>query len=136
MRGAGVRGVAEFVILQKFDDHAAKGLVGEISHEVRVGRRQEIGLAVDEFHVERSLAFDLIGDVRRSQHHVNIIVAMPVHHGVGVRRDLDVEDADLTVREDLVMVGFGGDLDLGSRLGREERGQEQEEEDTSHERGL
>jgi hypothetical protein len=36
-----------------------------------------------------------------------------VHQGLGVRGNIDVEDADGFVFEDEVVVGLGGDFDFG-----------------------
>ncbi len=42
-----------------------------------------------------------------------VVVAVPVHQGVGVGRDFDVVDADVFVFQREVVVGLGGEFDFG-----------------------
>lgn len=118
----GVRGVrvsgrlAKFFVLQQFDGDVAEGLVGLVAGDVGEGGGAEVGLAVGEFDGDGIFAFHRVDDFGGAQRDVNVVVAVPVHERVGVRRDVDVEDADMLVDEDLVVVGLGGDLDLGRGL--------------------
>jgi hypothetical protein len=128
----GEGGVAEFVVLEEFDGDVAEGIVGKIAGDVGVAGGEESGLAVLQFDGDGIFALDGVDDFGGAEGDVDVVVAVAVQEGVGVRRDIDGEDADLIVGEDEVVVGLGGDLDFGGELGGEEGGQEQEEEAASH----
>ena len=53
-------------------------------------------------------------------------MAMTVHQRGLVRRDLDLEDAHVSILKCRVMVRFGRDLDLGSGLRHKHTGKKQE----------
>ena len=54
----------------------------------------EAGIAVGEFYGDCGLVFDGVEDFGGAEGYGDVVVAVPVHFGVGVRRDFDVEDAD------------------------------------------
>jgi len=60
--------------------------------------------------------FDLVDYFGCAQGYVDVVVTVPVHESVGVGRDFDVVDADVLVFQRQVVVGLGGEFDLGSDL--------------------
>lgn len=136
----GVRGIpvsrrmAQLVILQEFDGEVAKGLRRKIAKDVGEGGRDEADVAVGKREGDRWLAFNRIDDASGADRHEEVIVAMGVHECLGVRRDVDVEDADLIVDKDLVVVRLRGDLDVRLGLREKNSGQEEKEDAALHER--
>jgi hypothetical protein len=123
--------VAELVILQEFDGQVAKGLRGAADY-VDEGGGEESDLVGLQLYGDRIFACDGIDDLRGAEHDVDVVVCVTVQESLGVRRDVDVEDADLVVGEHEMMVRLGGDVDFRSRLRGEECGQEQDEQETGH----
>ena len=66
-------------------------------------------------------ARDIILHVRRSQRHVDIVVAMAVHERGRVGRDFHLEYADVFIFQGEMMAGLGGDLNLRRSLGAESK---------------
>ena len=123
VRGIPVGGrLAEFVVLQEFDIHVAKGLVAKIADDVDDVAGKESGLSVVQFNGEGILALNGVEDFGVSEVDVNVVVAMAVEKSFAVRRDLYGEDADLGVGEGLVVVRLGGEVDFLLGLCREESG--------------
>ena len=87
------------------------------------GGGKEVGLAVLQLERDWRFAFDCVHHLGRAQRDEDIVVAVPVHQGVGVRGDVDVEDADVLVLKDQVVVRLGSDFDFGSGLGGEDGGE-------------
>ena len=114
--------VAEFVVLQKFDDDIAEGLSREIAGHVGEPGGEQVGVAVLELDGDGILALDRIDDFGRAEVDVDVVVAVNVHQSLGVRSDFNGEDTDLIVGEGLVVVRFGADFDFGGRLGRQDGG--------------
>jgi hypothetical protein len=123
-------GAAELVVLQEFDGEVAEGLVGLVVGDVGVGGVEEVGLSVAEGDRGGGPALHGVDDLGVSEGDIDVVVTVPVQESVGVRGDVDVEDADLVIGEDLVMVGLGSDFYFG--LGGEESGQKNEEESAAH----
>ena len=96
VRGIPVGGrLAEFVVLQEFDINVAKGLVAKIADDVDDVAGEESGLSVAQVDGGGILALHGVEDFGVSEVDVNVVVAMAVEKSFAVRRDLDVEDADL-----------------------------------------
>ena len=106
-------GVAERFVFEDFDGDVAEGLVREIAGDVGEGGGGEAGFTVLELDGDGRLVLDLVDDLGGAEGDLEVVVAVPVHEGVGVRRDLDVEDADGFVFEGEVVVRLCGDFDLG-----------------------
>ena len=105
--------VAERFVFEDFDGDVAERLIGGVGDEVGEGGRRETGFAVRELDGDRRLVFDGVDDLGVAEGDVDVVVAVPVHEGVGVRSDVDVEDADGFVFEGEVVVGLGGDFYFG-----------------------
>ena len=108
---------AEFVVLQEFDVDDAEGLVAEIAGDVGEVAGEESGLPVLQFDGDGVFALHGVGDFGVAERHVDVVVAVPMHLSLGVRREFCDEDADLGVGEGLVVVGLGGDFDFWLGLG-------------------
>ncbi len=132
--GIPVRGrVAKFVVLQKFDGDVPEGLRREIAEDVGEGGGHEADVAVGQRERYWRFAFDGVDDLGGAESNEDVVVAVIVHESLRVRRDVDVEDADLIVDECLMMVGLGGDFHVGGRLRGEEGSEKQEQEPAGHE---
>ena len=55
-------------------------------------------------------SFTLFETWEAPEHYVDVVVAVPVHQRVVVRRDVYVEDSYVFIFQDQVVVGFGGDF--------------------------
>ena len=108
--------LAQLFVLQDLDRDVAEGLGGEIAGDVSVAAGEESGLAVVQLHGDGILALHGVDDLGVAERDVDVVVAMAVQESIGVRRDFDVEDADLIVGEDEVVVGLGGDFDFWGGL--------------------
>jgi hypothetical protein len=124
-------GVAEFVVLEDFDGEVAEGLV-VIVDDVSEVAGSEADLAVLQLDGEGIFAGYGVGDFAGAEHDVDIVVSVTVEQRVGVRGDVDREDADLGVGEDEFVVGLGGDVDFLAGLRGEEGGEEKEEDEAAH----
>lgn len=102
---------SEFVVLQEFDVDDAEGLVAEIAGLVGEVAGEESGLSVLQFDGDGVFAQDFVGDFGIAERDVDVVVVVPVHQSLGVRRKFCGEDTDLGVGEGLVVVGLGGDFD-------------------------
>jgi len=122
--------VAEFFVLQEFDDDAAEGLVGEVAGSVREGGGEKAGVAVGQGHGDGIFALYHVYDFGGPQIDIDVVVTVPVHEGFRVRRNFDVEDADVIVGEHQVVMGLGGDFDFG--LDGQEGGEGEEDGETAH----
>ena len=120
-------GVAEGFVFENFDGDVAEGLIGEIARDVGEGGGREVGFAVAELDGDGRFVFDGVDDFGVAEGDVDVVVAMPVHEGVGVGRNVDVEDADGFVFKCEVVMRLGGNFNFGgSRLDGEEREAEEE----------
>ena len=90
-------GVAEGFVVYDFDRHVAEGLIGSVAGYVGEGGRREMSFAVLEFDGGGRFAFDLVDYIGCAQGYVDVVVAVPVHQGVGVGWDFYVVDADVFV---------------------------------------
>ena len=100
-------------VLQEFDGHVAEGLSAEVAHVVGEVAGGEGGVSVVEFDGYGGLVFHDVGNFGVSESNGDVVVAMPMHLGLSVGADLDVEDADVLVFKGEVMVRFVGDLKFG-----------------------
>lgn len=92
-----------------------------------------MSFAVVEVEGSGTFAFDLVDHIGCSQGYVDVVVAVPVHKSVRVRRDFDVVDADVFIFECEVVVGLGGEFHFGGNgLGGQEGGEEAEEDLAFH----
>ena len=133
MSGVPVGGrLAEFGVLQEFHIDDAEGLIGKIAGEVGESAGEESSLSVLQFDGDGIFAFNRVLYLGVPERDVDVVVAMPVHQSLGMRRDVGDEDADLGVGKDLEVVRLGGDFDFWSGLGGQESGQEQEERERLH----
>jgi hypothetical protein len=115
------------LVLQEFDEDDAEGVVGEIARDVSEVAGGEACVSISQLEGDGIFALDRVGDVGGAERDVSVVVAVPVHQRVGVRRDFGVEDADLIVGEDEVVVRLGGDFDFLRRLGEEEKGEKEQQ---------
>lgn len=125
-------GLAERLVVQEFYSDVPKRLVGEIAGDVSEGRGRKAGLAVPELDSYFRLVFDGVDHLGPSQRHINVIVAVPVHEGFGMRGNLDAENTNQFVFQDQVMVRFSGYLDFGGGLRGEEREVEAKNKEAMH----
>jgi hypothetical protein len=125
-------GVAEFVVLQEFDGDVAEGLGGKIAGNVGETGGEKLGVPVVEVDGNGIFALDGIYYLGGAEDNVDVVVAVAVHESFGVRRDVDIEDADSSVGEDEVVVGLGGDFHFWGGLGGEKCGQEEEKDGAAH----
>jgi hypothetical protein len=107
-------GVAEGLVVYDFYGYVAEGLAGLIAGYVGEGGGREAGFAVLELEGYGRLVLDLVDYFGCAEGYVDVVVAVPVHQGVGVGRDINVVDADVFVFERQVVVRLGGEFDLGS----------------------
>jgi hypothetical protein len=94
------------------------------------------GATVFEVYVDGRLSRDFVGDVSVTQRDRDVIVAMAVHEGRGMGRDLDLKNAHIFVFESHVMRGLSGDLDFCCGLGKQQWDQQEKKEETLHGREL
>jgi hypothetical protein len=133
VRGVPVGGrVAQLFVLDKFDGDVAKGLGGEIAEDVSEGSGNKADISVGQREGNGIFAFDGVHDFRGTNRDEEVVVPVPVHESFGVRRNVDVEDADLIVGENEVVVGFGGDFDFWLGWRCKKRGEKQEEYEAVH----
>ena len=124
-------GGAERFVFQDFDGDVAEGLIAEVAGDVGEGGGGEAGFTVLELDGDGRLVLDLVDDLGGAEGDLEVIVAVPVHEGVGVGRNANVEDADGLVFKDEVVMRLGGDFNFrGGRLDGEDR--EAEEETAVH----
>ena len=93
MRG----GVAEVFVRYDFYGYVAERLVASVAGYVGEGGWRETGFAVLELEGYGGLVLDLVDDLGWAEGYEDVVVAVPVHEGVGVGRDFDVVDADVFV---------------------------------------
>jgi hypothetical protein len=79
------------------DGDVAKVLVRKIADHVSETARSQIGLAVFEFDGYGRLVLNGVDYFRGAERDIDVIMAVPVHQGVGMRRHVDVEDSDVFV---------------------------------------
>jgi len=123
-----VRGrLPQFFILHQLNGHIAEGLVRQVPGDVGKVPWRKTCVAIREFHFDRRLSLNFLGDVSIPDRDVDIVVAMVVHERRGMGRDLDVECANVIVFDRKVMRGFRGDLDLSRGL-CSQKGNQQEKQ--------
>jgi hypothetical protein len=88
-----------------------------------------VDIAFGEREPDGVFAGNGVDDLGGADRDEDVVVAMPVHQSLGMRREVDVEDADLIVGEDDVVVGLDRDFDFWGGLRGEDRSQEEEEEE-------
>jgi len=125
-------GFAESFVVENFYGDIAEGVVVDVAGDVGEGSGGKVGVAILKFDSDGRLVFDGVDDFDGAEGNVDVVVAVPVHKSVGVRSELDVEDADGFVFESEVMVGLGGDFDFGGLGG--EQGCDEAEEYAFHRR--
>jgi hypothetical protein len=91
--------LAEGFVLEEFDGDVAKGLIADVAGDVGEGGGGEAGVAVLELEGDGRLVFDGVDDLGGTERDGDVVVAVPVHQGVGVGRNFDIEDADGFVLE-------------------------------------
>ena len=109
--------MAKRFIFEDFDGDVAEGLIAEIARDVGEGGGREAGFAVAELEGDGRLVFHSVDDLGIAESDVDVVMAVPVHEGVGVGRDVNLEDADGLIFEDKVVVWLGDDFDFGGGRG-------------------
>ena len=112
-------------VLEEFDRHVAEGRVREILGDVGEVPRCEVSFAILQPERGWRLARDVIFDLRRTQRHEDVVMAMAVHQRGLVGRDFDFEDTDVGIFKCRVMMRLGRDLDFRCGLRRENNGNKQ-----------
>src|SRR6266403_180325 len=126
------RHLPQFFILHQLNRHVAKGLVRRIPCDVGKVSWHKPGLTVAELEIPRRLTFDVVSDVSIAECDEDVVVAMAMHEGRSMGRDLNLEDANGFVFKEKMVRGFGRDLDFRRCLGGQERNQQKEEQCALH----
>jgi len=57
-------------------------------------------------------ALDRVDNLGGAEHDIDIVMTVPVHQSLGMRGNLDIEDADLIVGQNHLVVRFGGNFEF------------------------
>ncbi len=82
------------------------------------------GFAILQLERDGRLALDVVLDLRSAERDVDVIVVMDVHESRVMGWDLDLKHAYIFVFEGEVVMGLGGEFDLGSILRVDDDGSE------------
>jgi hypothetical protein len=111
-------------VLQKFDSHVAEGGVGPIAGDVGEVAGDKTGFAILQVKRDGRLALDVVLDLRGAERDEDVVMVMGVHEGRVMGWDLDLKHAHIFVFEGEVVMGLGGEFDLGSILSLGDDGSE------------
>jgi len=110
------RRLAGGFVLQKFDSHVAERGVGQIAGDVGEVAGDKTGFTILQVKRDGRLALDVVLGLRGAERDEDVIVVMGVHESRVMGWDLHLEHADVFVFEGEVVMGLGGEFDLGSIL--------------------
>jgi hypothetical protein len=110
------RSFAGGFVLQEFDGYVAERSVGDIASDVGEVARDETGFAILQLERDWRLALDVVLDLRGAERDEDVVMVMGVHEGRVMGWDLYLKHAHIFVFEGEVVMGLGGEFDLGSIL--------------------
>ena len=103
-------------VLQELDGHVAEWSVGKIARDVGEVPGDKTGFAILQLERDGRLALDVVLDLGGAERDVDVVVMMNVHEGRVMGWNFDLKHADIFVFEGEVVMGLGGEFDLGSAL--------------------
>ena len=110
------RSFAGGFVLQEFDGYVAERSVGDIASDVGEVAGDEAGFAILQLERDWRLALDVVLDLRGAERDEDVVMVMGVHEGRVMGWDLYLKHAHIFVFEGEVVMGLGGEFDLGSIL--------------------